>query len=34
MTKKEMNRKDKADLPFNELPLLPPAKELMWLVEL
>ena len=27
MTKKEMNRKDNADLPFNELPILPPAKE-------
>jgi Fic family protein len=29
MTNKEMNRKDSADLPFNELPLLPPAKELI-----
>jgi len=27
MTKNEMNRKDNADLPFNDLPLLPPAKE-------
>lgn len=25
--KNEMNRKDKTDLPFNDLPLLPPAKE-------
>ncbi len=25
--KNEMNRKDNADLPFNDLPLLPPAKE-------
>ena len=27
MTKKEMNRKDNADLPFNDLPILPPEKE-------
>lgn len=27
MTKKEMNRKDNADLPFNDLPVLPPEKE-------
>ena len=25
--KNEMNKKDNADLPFNDLPLLPPAKE-------
>ena len=27
MTKNEINRKNNADLPFNDLPLLPPAKE-------